>query len=283
MGREPSRSPRRHDNGNRHDQPDITGGPASVFGWIMVDERVDVRCRLHRGRCPLRLFRGRAGRRRIRRCRGGSVRLAWHAASAGRPIRPGRLDPGPPCVLSTPAPTFRVWRCRTCMPRTDSVVVACLSDLPPDPNRSRMATRGSRPAACRADRQRTGRACRSARGNAESRNGGGIRHVTANRSRYVRGRLSVSGALSAFAGCVRAAPRPACHPRGIARTWLSVTVELLGGCHRRRGRSSRRTGLVHLSSTGTGSEGGGEGAGTEREGDRGGVESDLWPGRGQGQ
>lgn len=105
------------------------------------------------------------------------IRSAGLARGPGRtadPARPGRLDPGPPCVLSTPAPTFRVWRCRTCMPRTDSVVVACLSDLPPDPNRSRMATRGGRPTACRADRQRTGRACRSARGNAESRNGGGF-------------------------------------------------------------------------------------------------------------
>ncbi|PBC47146.1 hypothetical protein CJ177_43225 [Rhodococcus sp. ACPA1] len=27
----------------------------------------------------------------------------------------------------------------------------------------------------------------------------------------------------------QAAPRPACEPRGMARTWLSVTVELLGG------------------------------------------------------
>ena len=37
------------------------------------------------------------------------------------------------------------------------------------------------------------------------------------------------GGLVCVCGCGRAAPRPACHPRIMARTWLSVTVELLGG------------------------------------------------------
>ena len=121
MGGEPSNSTHRHAYGKRRDRrtPQTDRHRCSMGSWWASGSMFA--CRLHRRWRPVRVFRGRVGRRRIRRCRRRSVRLARTVAPgrSAHPVRPTRFDPGPTCALSTPAPTFRVRGCRKYMARPD--------------------------------------------------------------------------------------------------------------------------------------------------------------------